>query len=276
MRIRDIMAKAGEIQGLDSLNILSFALSLRKEEVLMDLDREIGEEEAWNVLRLFEERKAGKPLAYITGEKEFFSHSFAVDRGVLIPRPETELLVEEALTILERRSDLVTVVDMGTGSGAIGATIARLSSRKVMCVDVSMEALRTARRNGLNSGVPERLTFVCSDLFEAIGPGRRFDMILANLPYVAEDEWDEVMIDVKGYEPALALLGGLDGLDVYRRFVSCLPDRLNRNGFALMEIGAPGQAGKMVDLLKSCGLSATIKKDLAHKERVITGSWTNS
>ncbi len=269
MRIRDVMAKRGGLGGQDTLNIVSFALSMRKEETLTRLDMELGEDARQRVERLLDAREAGKPLAYITGEKEFFSRPFHVDGRVLIPRPETELLVELALDILKKEPWIRTVLDMGTGSGIIGNTIARISSRNVLCVDISQEALQVARENGRDAEVSERLTFLCSDLFSGIRENARFDMILANLPYVAENEWDEVMTDVRDFEPALALKGGPDGLDIYRKFVGELGGYLSGGGYVLAEIGATGQAEKMVDLLKSCGLSGIVKTDLAGRERMI-------
>ena len=274
MRIRDIMSKAGATKGTDILPILSHALSMKKEKILINLDKEIGGDDVRFVEAMIDERKKGKPLAYITGEKEFFSRSFFVDGRVLIPRPETELLVEEALAILQRREDIRSVADVGTGSGIIGNIIARLSSRSVLCVDISMDALRVAQKNSLTSGVAEKLTFLCSDLMTGIKKGRKFDMIVANLPYVAECEWDNLMVDVKEYEPAPALLGGPDGLDIYRRFVRLLPDHLSERGCVLVEIG-DGQGKKMVNMFESRGFRAMLKKDLAQKERVVTGSWTN-
>lgn len=262
------------MKGADILPILSFALSMKKEKILISLDKELGADEAGYVEAIIRERERGKPFAYITGEKEFFSHPFFVDKRVLIPRPETELLVEEALAILRKREDIRSVMDAGTGSGIIGNTIARLASRNVLCVDISMDALAVAQKNGLASGVPERLDFLCSDLMTGIKGGRKFDMILANLPYVAEHEWEGLAADVREYEPGSALLGGADGLDIYRRFVRLLPDHLNKPGYVLVEIG-PGQGKKMVDMFESCGLEAVLKKDLAQRERVVIGSWTN-
>ena len=274
MRIRDIMSKAGATKGTDILPILSFALSMKKEKVLINLDKELGEDDARFVETIMGERLKGKPLAYITGEKEFFSRSFFVDGRVLIPRPETELLVEEALAILERRKDIRSVMDVGTGSGVIGNTIARLSSRSVLCVDISRDALAVAQKNSLAPEVSERLAFLCSDLMTGIKEGRKFDMIVANLPYVAEYEWDDVMTGVKDYEPELALLGGPDGLDIYRRFVRLLPDHLSERGCVLVEIG-DGQGKEMLNMFESRGFRAVLKKDLAQKERVVIGSWTN-
>jgi release factor glutamine methyltransferase len=276
LRIKDLMAKAGDIQGLDVINIISFALSMRKEGVLAGLDAELDEEKSARIDRLLNERRRGKPLAYITGEKEFFSHPFLVDERVLIPRPETELLVEEALSILEKSPPIRSIVDMGTGSGIIGATIARLSSRDVLCTDVSVGALNVAKENARRAGVEDRLTFLCSDLFDGVRKEEKFDMILANLPYVREDEWAGVMVDVKDFEPTRALLGGPDGLDIYRRLIQALPERLGPEGYVLLEIGAPGQAEKVGELFKSCGIAAKMKKDLAHRERVVIGSWINS
>jgi len=276
LRIKDIIAKAGKHEQPDALNIVAFALSRRKEEVIAGLDAQIEDELAIAIEGLLGERARGKPLAYITGEKEFFSQPFFVDGSVLIPRPETELLVEEALAILERRTDMEYILDMGTGSGAVGATIARLSSKRVICADISMDALRVAKKNGARLCAPGQLAFVCSDLMGAVRGGRKFDMIVANLPYVTDNEWADVMREVKDYEPALALLGGRDGLDIYRRLAASLPTHLHAEGCVLLEIGPYGQAGRMAELLRTIGLASKVKKDLAGRERVIIGSWTNS
>ena len=277
MRIRDIMAKAGESRGLDVMSIVSFALSMRKEQIFTRLDMEVGDERARYIESLITDRGRGKPLAYITGEKEFFSHSFKVDGRVLIPRPETELLVEEALAILDGNQDLQSIVDVGTGSGIIGNTIARIASRRVLCIDISPEALLVAEENGRTSGLlDDRLSFIASDLFSAVKKGISFDMIVTNLPYVAETEWDEVMADVKEYEPEKALLGGPDGLDIYRKLIQSVPERVKPGGYILAEIGGAVQAEKMVHLLEKVGMRASVKKDLAHRERVVIGSWKNS
>lgn len=262
--------------GLEKVAIISRVLSLRSEAVLAHPDREMGESAARRIKDLFAQRETGKPLAYITGEKEFFSHPFAVDGNVLIPRPDTEVLVEEALSILGGRPLMRSVVDMGTGSGIIGNTVARKSGRSVLCVDVSTPALSVAQKNGRDPAVSGRLTFLCSDLFYAVKKGARFDMVLANLPYVPEGEWEDLMKDVKEFEPALALLGGADGLDVYRSFVRALPDHMEEGGYVLCEIGSARQADMLGELLASVGCMVTKKKDLAGKERVVIGKWINS
>jgi release factor glutamine methyltransferase len=276
LRIKDIAGQSAKVGGLDVMNILSFALSMRKEEILINGDKEIESEKARHIETLLRERSEGKPLAYITGEKEFFSHAFHVDPRVLIPRPDTETIVEEALALLQQTPHMDAILDMGTGSGAIGNTIARITGKDVVCVDVSRDALFVAKKNGRTAGVSERLKFVCSDLFNGIKPGRRFDLIVANLPYVADEEWESLMIDVRDYEPPLALLGGKDGLDIYRKFVAHLPAYLDRKrGHVLCEIGGAEQAGEMVRIFEALGLKAAIKPDLAGRERVITGSWIN-
>ncbi|MBA4416819.1 MAG: peptide chain release factor N(5)-glutamine methyltransferase [Syntrophus sp. (in: bacteria)] len=275
MRIKDIAAQSGKVEGLDIINIFSFVLSMKKEEILMNPEREIEAEKARSIERLLEERRCGKPLAYILGEKEFFSHPFLVDQRVLIPRPDTELLVEEALAILDKNPLMGAIMDMGTGSGIIGGTIARIAEKHVLCVDISRDALSVAEKNSRTAGVSGRLSFLCSDLFAGIKRETKYDMIAANLPYVAQGEWDSLMKDVREYEPRLALLGGGDGLDIYRRFTADLPDYLKDDGYVLCEIGGEEQAIKMAHLFESRGLRTAIKRDLSHRERVIIGSWTS-
>ncbi len=275
MRIGDITGHTTRIGGLDAINILSFVLSMKKEEVLTHGDMEIGEETFERIENLFRERAKGKPLAYITGAKEFYSQTFFVDRRVLIPRPETELIVEEALAILRRMTNQASILDVGTGAGIIGNIIAHATGKDVVCTDISRDALCVAEKNGRNAGISGRLKFVCSDLFTGIKPGKKFGLIAANLPYVADGEWDSLMIDVKEYEPRPALIGGEDGLDIYRRFTADLLAYLSEDGYVLCEIGGTQQAEEMVRMFRSIGLTSMVKRDLAQKERVIIGSWTS-
>ncbi len=234
------------------------------------MDREIDERTLLVVRRCLDERTAGKPLAYITEDREFFSENFFVNKNVLIPRPETEILVEEALKIIGKKKE-GAVLDMGTGSGAIGITIAKHSASRVVCVDISPAALRVARKNADAMGVSQRTRFLCCDLFGGISRGAKFDMILANLPYVAGDEWDTLMTDVRQYEPKRALWGGKDGMDIYRRFVPGLPGHLRHDGYVLVEIGSSTQAKKVGAMLAGAGLTVDIKKDYSGRERVLVG-----
>jgi release factor glutamine methyltransferase len=274
LRIRDIIKQHKSIEMLDAVNILALALSTSKEGVFMGLDREVDEATHLRIKSLLAERERGMPFAYIARNKEFYSENFYVDQGVLIPRPETEILVEEALGLLARNPEMNSILDMGTGSGAIGLILAKTTGKRVVCADISPGALRVAQRNGAFLGVLGNTRFVCADLFTAMGDVR-FDMILANLPYVASEEWENLMSDVKDYEPRTALDGGQGGVGIYRRFLEGLPQHLKENGYVLCEIGGCEQANKMRDMFRAIDLTVVVKKDFSGIERVLIGSWTS-
>jgi len=274
LRIREILEEQGGVDRLEALNILAHALSMRKEGIITSLEREVGEIAAERIHQLFAERKKGRPFAYIARCKEFYSETFYVDERVLIPRPETELLVEEALELLKTRPEIKSILDMGTGSGAIGIVLAKETHRNIVCADISMDALRVAHRNKEVLGVSGNVHLLCTDLFAALG-NIRFDMILANLPYVDPEEWDSLMTDVKDYEPRTALDGGLGGTAIYRRFVEGLPRHLEEKGYVLCEVGGREQANLIMDMFGDIGLNSITKKDLSGNERVLIGSWKN-
>ena len=275
MRIRDIVVGEKDVTRLDLVNIIAHALSIRKEEVFAGYEREICREEASRIERLLKSRREGTPLAYILKEKEFLSETFFVDERVLVPRPETETLVEEALEIIRTRNDTLFLLDMGTGPGTIGLTIAKRTGHKVVCVDISPDALCVAKKNALLLDVSDNTSFICSDLFSAIQKSAKFDLILANLPYIPSEELNTLMRDVRDFEPEIALDGGEGGIEIYKRFIDELPHYLKRNGHVLCEIGSAVQAVNIQKALRCSGLEAEIKLDLSGKERVITGSWIN-
>lgn len=272
MRIRNILEEQRGVDRLEAFSILAYALSMRKEDIFTNLEREVSEVAVERIQGCFAERKKGRPFAYIARCKEFYSEKFYVDERVLIPRPETELLVEEALEILKIKPEIKSVLDMGTGSGAIGIVLAKETDKNIVCADISMDALGVAHRNRERLGLSENVRLLCTDLFAAMG-NVRFDMILANLPYVDSDEWDSLMTDVKDYEPRTALDGGLGGTAIYRRFVEGLPRHLGEKGYVLCEVGGYEQASTIRDMFGGVGLNGIIKKDLSGNERVIIGSW---
>jgi len=270
VRISQIIAGEKGLSRTDVIAAVCLALALTKEQLFRHMDREIAGDDLGAVQKVIAERAAGRPLAYMTGTREFFSETFSVNEAVLIPRPETEVLVEEALALIGDRRDL-RVLDMGTGSGAIGIIIAKHTGNRVVCVDISGAALAVAHGNARSIGVEERTRFVCSDLFAAFSDGTRFDMILSNPPYVADDEWDSLMADVRDFEPARALRGGEGGLEVYRRIAAELPRRLAPGGSVLLEIGSVAQAGSVGAMLGEAGLRVSVIKDYSGRERVLAG-----
>jgi release factor glutamine methyltransferase len=185
-------------------------------------------------------RAAGEPLQYITGSQEFYGLDFEVTPDVLIPRPETELLVETALELLNKIEQPARICDVGTGSGCI--PIAILHERPIVQavgLDISLPALRVAARNAARHGdVHQRLTLVASDCFDALdADSARFSMIVSNPPYVAEDALQELQREVRDHEPRVALTPGGDGLRIIRRLIDDAPRFLDAGGYLLMEIG---------------------------------------
>ncbi|HAR96761.1 MAG TPA: peptide chain release factor N(5)-glutamine methyltransferase [Deltaproteobacteria bacterium] len=277
MRVRDILRSEEDVPRIDLLGVLSSVLSLSTEKVIIQSERELSGDEENQLHYLLEERRRRRPMAHLTGTKEFFSRSFMVDQRVLIPRPETEILVEEALRIIRARSERIgPIADVGTGSGAIGITLAKESGKRVTCVDISQEALQLARVNAIRLEAIGLVNIVCSDLLSGFGDRARFDLIVANLPYVSEEEWQALMPDVRLFEPRLALWGGTDGLDIYRRFIAEAKGHLSKDGHILCEIGSPGQAEALSILFNGMGLSAATIEDLSGRERVVVGSCKSS
>lgn len=271
VRIREILRHTQEIPTIDLMAIIGYVLSRSAERVLAGLEEEVGDEAAASIQACIEERKTGKPLAYITGVKEFFSEPFLVDDRVLVPRPETELLVEEALRLMVAHA-APRVLDVGTGSGAIGIMLAKHGAR-VVCTDLSFGALLVARENAARLGVSERMAFVCADLLTSTREGSAFDLILANLPYVSLSEWEELMEDVKGFEPRGALVGGVLGVETYERFIASLRGHLSPSGHVLCEVGGDAQAGLVTELFEKQGLQSLAVLDLEGRKRVLKGTW---
>ncbi|MDT4896116.1 MAG: release factor glutamine methyltransferase [Acidobacteriota bacterium] len=188
---------------------------------------------------LVERRAAGEPLQYITGHQEFYGLDFEVTSDVLIPRPETELLVETALKFLDETSQPARICDVGTGTGCIPiAILHERPSVQAVGLDISYPALRIAARNAARHDVHERLSLVASDCLAALDTQRaRFHMIVSNPPYVAEDALPGLQREVRDHEPRVALTPGGDGLSIIRRLIEDAPHFLETNGHLLMEIG---------------------------------------
>ncbi len=211
---------------------------------------------------LLRRRLQREPLAYLLGEWEFYGRSFHVSPAVLVPRPETELLVEAVITWARRRH-ATRVADIGTGSGAIAVTLAaEMPEAQLFAVDLSPDALAVARRNAERHGVAARITFLHGDLLAPLRDGvlGPLDVIAANLPYIAEEDYAGLMPEVRDYEPALALRAPEQGLALIRRLIAESPPLLACPGLLALEVGM-GQSEKVVSLLQA---------DLWRDVRVIT------
>lgn len=193
---------------------------------------------------LVQRRALREPLQYVLGTQEFLGLDFLVRPEVLIPRPETELLVEETLSLLCSESRPV-ILDVGTGSGCLAISLAvNLPQAVIIASDKSVAALHLARMNAMRHGVSQRILWVAGDLLSHLLSGGlvgKVTAIIANLPYISHEEWDHLSPDVKDFEPRLALDGGPDGLDLYRRLLNEAPGVLSSEGFMVMEVGS-GQA----------------------------------
>jgi release factor glutamine methyltransferase len=218
-------------------------------------------------------RAAREPLAYIVGHREFFSLEFAVRPGVLIPRPETETVVEAALDFLRGRM-AATVLDIGTGSGAIAIALAVSVPRVwVVTVDISKVSLEIAEENARHHRCADRIAFVRGDCFAALEDGvppfAPFDLIVSNPPYIAETEFSALAPEVRDFEPRAALEGGRDGMDFYRKIAAGLRRWLAPAGEVILEVGA-GQAEAVEAIMCAAGcVVSSRRRDLAGIDRVV-------
>lgn len=256
---------------LDAEVLMAHVLNSDRVHLYMNLDRPLEKDEVDTYRRLIGLRGRRVPVAYLTGRKEFYGLEFWVSEAVLIPRPETELLVDEALTLLQAAAS-PRVLDLGTGSGVIGITIAfRLKQASVLAVDISAAALDIAQRNADRLQVADQLSFLQSDMFSRI-PHEQFDLICANLPYIPTLELENLEQEVR-QEPMLALDGGPDGLACYKRLIEEAPDYLAPGGHVLMEIGHD-QRQAVAALAAARGYSSCLaKQDYAGRDRVVILKW---
>ncbi len=246
--------------------LLERTAGVRREDQLAHPDRRLDPEALGAFLQAVARRAAREPLAYIVGEKEFFGLTLAVRPGVLIPRPESEVVVELALA--RRPPSVAWIADIGTGSGCLLiAALNELREARGVGTDLAPAALDVARQNARRLGVAARALFVCGRFGEAISG--RIDLLLANLPYVARSERAALPPEVRDFEPELALDGGADGLEALRLLIPDLPRLLRPLGLAVLEVGR-GQAGAVAGLLREAGLETVeIRPDLAGIPRAV-------
>lgn len=251
---------------LDAEVLLSAAAGWERSRLYADLRAPVQPAVAVSFRGAVARRKRGEPVAYVTGQREFWSLRFAVDRRVLVPRPETELLVEIVSRLIDG-SERARVCDVGTGSGCIAVALAHMRPRLgVLAVDVSREALAVARQNALDLEVAERVEFLCSDLLESVSSSTRFDVIVSNPPYLRAEE--PVTAEVEA-EPRMALRAGDDGLDTIRRLIAAAPAHLRPGGWLVMEFGC-GQEDAVRDLADAAGFrNVCVHADLAGIPRAL-------
>lgn len=267
--------RTGSIQSpaLESYVLLAKASAVRDlGEIYARPEKEIEPEIEQHYLSLIDRRIKREPSAYILGRKEFYSREFSVNPGVLIPRPETELLAEQALRALDSMESPIAL-DLGTGSGCLAVTIAReCPGAFIVASDISRDALETASENARDHSAHDCINFVEAD---ALTPFKEdlFDIIVSNPPYIAEGDLSSLEPEVRDYEPLESLVAGPDGLRIIRKIVTDAPGVLKDGGYCLIEVGI-GQSGITMELFQKRGFTdiRTIR-DFSGIERVVEAKW---
>jgi release factor glutamine methyltransferase len=267
-RGRRALRSQSETPGLDAQVLLADILDRNRAWVLAHPEADLTERQRRRYVTALQDCLEGRALAYVLGWWEFYGRRFRVTPQVLIPRPETELMVEQALEIAHGRSNkLLHAIDVGTGSGCVAVTLAAEAENvKLIAADVDRAALSVARVNTERHSVVDRIRFVCTDLMRGFkGP---FDLICANLPYIPTAELGRLRVGER--EPRRALDGGVDGLAVVRRLIDMLPGKMNRETTVLIEIG-DGQGESVTGYLRERFgfVKVQVHRDLAGRERLV-------
>src|SRR5689334_7068067 len=250
-------------------SLLSFVLGKDRTFLISHAEDVVGDDSVDQLREFVERRAAGEPLQYITGVQDFYGREFRVTPDVLIPRPETELLVEAALEV--KKADSPVFCDVGTGSGCIAVTLlCEIAGARAVAVDKSLAALEVAKLNAEKQSVTDRAVFVVSDCFDALDWLQSpFDLIVSNPPYVSEAALAGLQREVRDHEPLVALSPGSDGLSVIRRLLTEAPAYLKPNGHLLMEIGFD-QGERVRDLIDEAVWSLLeVRPDLQCIPRIV-------
>ncbi len=265
------LAAAGVDGAAGDARLLAMAaLGIDRVGLHVDRDRPLTDSERTALDRLGDRRAAREPVSRIVGQREFWSLDFALSPATLDPRPDSETLVQAALDRVSDRSEALSILDLGTGSGCLlVALLSELPHARGVGVDLSADAAATARRNADRLGVGERARFVVSDWAGSLGA--RFDLVVCNPPYITEGDLAGLEPEVVKFDPAGALCGGADGLDAYRVLAPVLPGLLAENGWACLEVGL-GQAESVMGLLGASGLvDLAALEDLNGRNRCVCG-----
>lgn len=280
MTIREILLKySKQLEEISSTPRLDVEILLQKAlgdvdrlYIHLNLEKFLSEEEENLFLKLINERLNNRPIAYIVGNREFMGLDFYVQEGVLIPRPDTEILVEEVIEIGNNKGE-IEILDIGTGSGAITVSLAKyLDNANLTSVDISDIALEVGKKNAISNNVDNKIEFIKSNLFTEIDKDKKFDVIVSNPPYIRKKDVENLESQVKDFEPYTALEGGEDGLDFYRKITQQAKLYLKENGVLAYEVGHD-QSEDVSKLMKINGYTNIyIKKDLQGIDRVVIGT----
>lgn len=276
MQIKEMIKKGAtelKVKGIENANLkarllMQYYIKKSREYIIAHDEEELTRTQIQEYKKGIEELINGLPLQYITHSQEFMKMTFYVNENVLIPRPDTEILVEEVINISKNMNN-IKILDMCTGSGAIAISLAKyIRNSEVTAVDISEEALRVAKLNAKNNMVADNITFIKSNLFDKVVK-QKYDMIVSNPPYIKKEIIKTLSREVQK-EPRIALDGGKDGLEFYRRIISHSFDYLKYNGYLCIEIGYD-QKEEVINIIKKEEKYSNVycKKDLAGNDRVI-------
>jgi protein-(glutamine-N5) methyltransferase, release factor-specific len=259
----------------EALILISKILNLPKHYIISYPDLEISEEDAKKLVVLSEKRASGYPMAYLTKSKEFFGLDFYIEEGILIPRPETEILVEKVIEKLQNAKGELIGLEVGIGSGCISVSLLKnIKNLKIIGIDISEKALEITEKNAEIHGVLDRLKLFKFDIMnEKMNSLNlpKLDFVVSNPPYIKEEDYQKLQKEVKK-EPKEALISGKEGTEFYEKIVNSLNDFLKEDGFSAFEVGI-GQAEKVKQILEDNGYkNIEIYKDLAGIDRVIIAS----
>jgi release factor glutamine methyltransferase len=265
---QDLAACGSPSPRLDAEVLLMHFLKTDRLQLCTHSEKNLTEAEVAGYSQWVARRRRGEPVAYIVGEKEFWSLIFQVNPEVLIPRPETECLIEEVIGCRCRAVDEPRIIDIGTGSGAIGVVLAgEIPAARVVATDISNGALEVARRNAVRHGVADRMEFLQGDLY-ATASGA-FDIVVSNPPYIPDDAYPLLPEGIRAFEPRRALIAGPDGAAFHRRIIREGANRLKAGGWIFLEIGE-GHRVLVEALFREAGFYDTIRfrKDYGGADRV--------
>lgn len=268
----DFRTRGFDSPRLDAELLLGHALDKTRIEIILEGERPLVQSELDAFRALVKRRRTGEPTAYLLGQREFYGTTFHVDKGVLIPRPDTELLVETALEKTQDRLAEGRAIDLCTGSGCVAVAFAlKRRGWRVTGIDLSKDAVAVARKNALMAGLMSGIDFLEGDLFSPCSPEDRAHVITANPPYIPSNVIPTLDVGIREFEPHLALDGGTDGMTVTRRLVAQSTQHLEPGGILALEIGYD-QGPKVAALLTEHGYSEVeIRKDYGGHERVVCG-----
>lgn len=267
---KDLDASGVGSSRLDSLILLSYAISFSREQLIFNPDFELDKAQQQNFFALLERRKARQPVSQIIGKREFFGGDFFVNSDVLDPRPDSESLIELVLERFPNRDKKIKILELGVGSGCLIITLLKaFKNAAAIGFDASDKALEVAKKNAQNHQVLQRLKLQNSNLFSALNDGQKFDLIISNPPYIPSKEIENLQDEIRLFEPLLALDGGVDGLDFYRKIAAQSQNFLAENGQIILEIGF-GQKAEISEIFAQENFFlAAFKLDLPGVERVL-------